>query len=430
MAPRRKNPVIENPPEYDDSPVIDRDPLKELLGVGTHTTVIGNEDEEIPEDIAQAFEEHGLNAKYYRCVLKEKPDGEEVDSPGMGKGQYIKSWVKSIPSVEWIARNYGPGSYFLVFYWQVKNEETGNRKQKSATIPVEVSQKFRGEYQRYQWEQNIQRVKEQKEQMKAAKMESYLDGHLLSDLQNGTGTGEAGVKDPKEYLAELAQTAKLLGFRQPGGGNELMESLVKLAVPLLPTIIQGLGAKARAENERWEKMMMFMMNQNQNSSSQILDVLKSVNGPMGTGDQMKELREMVFSMLDIKNELQGNKSNVVDKVLQMVESVAPVLGSYMAMSQQQREKQIPYKMAQQYVQSDPTFDAIRQDREKLVELVTRLDTVYGWEQADQILAVGNMTRPDECPRRPDQRYEAGNPQNEATEGQVEVQDDNPEANAR
>lgn len=114
---------------------------------------------------------------------------------------------------------------------------------------------------------------------------------------------------------------------------------------------------------------------------------------------------MLTSAIDMKELLHGDKKDsLADKIFSMVEAVGPQLLQVASMSAAARARDPRVRMAQQYMQNNPDFQALAQNPQSQAVLVRKLDAFYGWQQTDSILQVMGWDRPQECPRTEEQQY--------------------------
>lgn len=402
----RKEPVMAELPVQETTgtdSVLVNDPLQQFLGPQSGNKVLGNyEEEDVPDQIIAVLDEFGLHGgKAFRVIIKELPDG--VDDPALGS--FVKSFSRSVPTVDYLGRNYGPGRYCLVFQWRAKDQEQGKLVNKSERVLIEVSDKFEPEYREYQHKLKLERLKKRKESVQDAILESKLEGSLL-DSEDGNGK-PGTLQTAKEYVREMLSFNEQLGLRRGGIDWEKILPVLATGLPLMLKALSEMGANARMQQQQ---LMTLMLTQSNNYNSQLVEVMKNM-GPQSGSDSIKEFREMLTSAIDMKELIHGDKKDTLaDKIFSLVESVGPQLLSIASMSAAARARDPRVSMARGFIQNNPDFKALADSPESQSNLIRKLDAFYGWEQTDSILGVIGWTRPDDCPRLPEQQHPADAPQ--------------------
>jgi len=392
-----------------DPEILRKDPMAEMFGPGSAVKMVGDPDDQMPDEIRAVLEEYGLSKKSFTCTLKEIPAGTNfnTDSSGSQSTKYIRSWLRSVPSMDYIAREYGPGDYVLAFSWRMRSEETdGESRAMNHEVPLTISEKFMEEYKRHRLDAKIKEASNTGTKVRDALIEKKIESQMVRAL---TGDGDVPQVSPaqaaKEYITQTLETVKMMGLPigiQPQKGIEWDK--------ILPTVVAGLTAflqhqqtVERARQEDFNKLLMVMMGSSQNANSQLVEIMK-LNTGVGTGaNQFKEIRDMIFGAIDIKNALQGGeKETLADKIFRVVENVAPQILSIAATAATvQAAKANPVaKMAAGYIASNPDFQALRGNPVEMKVFIEKMDGFFGWKQADTILAVAGWERPADCARDP------------------------------
>lgn len=357
--------------------------------------------EDMPIEIKELMETHGLNEKSYQCMLKEvrNSDGEAVDS-------YITSWRRRFPTIEWIGKNYGPGTYRLCFIWRGVRAD-GKTGSRTENIPIEISDKYQDIYDEFQLQKKIERVKRKNKMIRDAKLSKQLEDDLnLEGVSSGNNANPDVQGAAKGYYKEMLDFAQSVGLQKKGLD---WEKLMPLLITGVPAIMKIFSERAAIEREERNRFMTLLMTMNSNSSQQLVDVIKSQNGPSSGTQYMKEITDMIVGAMDLKTALSPEKETVVDKIFKTIEGVAPAIVQMASMKQAERENNVAYKMARTYVDAAPEFKQMENDPMIKHEVINRLDEVFGWEQADMILAVAGYERPQDCPRDPSMQYPQNHP---------------------
>jgi hypothetical protein len=413
------------PPRRPPNPVVMKnDPMAELFGPGSTIKQIGDPDDEMPDEIRGVIEENGLARKDFQCVLKSIPDGtlnESVDNSSISV--YIRAWKRSIPTMDFIAREYGPGNYILVLSWRVVDREEGISKNRREVVPIAISDKCAAEYKKHQLNKKISDASDTGTKVREAIVEKTIEGQLISALTGGKEDHEK-KQSPKEYLEELMGTVKMLGLPVGGFGGggaptrieweKYLPAIMTGATALLGVLQQASARRAEEQN----KLFMLMLSQNQNSSQQMMEMVKIQATKPAADNPLKDLQQMVMSAMDIKQMMNPEKETVSDKIFRVVEMVAPqILTIAATAAQNQQPPRGPaVDIAKMYVKSNPDFEKLKNDPAEMVKFVQRLDERIGWENADVVLAVVEWGRPQNCPRDPAKRYP---PQDQAVDAQTE-----------
>jgi len=424
-TPRRD--VSTAPP--DGAPVID--PMADAFGPGSGVSPGGvyhdpAEDNDAPEELLYAFAEHGLADKSYRCMVKQI-SGES------GNPAVVSSFSNTYPSLDWMKKNIGPGEYKLVFMWRTndKKDLSGNKKHafKTQDIPVSISEKCRNEYVEYQFDKRLETFRKNRQKLQDAKLEKTLELQLGDiDLD---GTTKAIVPkettDPETYVQKTLDMARKLGFGpqnalQPANQGLQWDKILPVLIPAIPMIMKMFTDSADRRDQQNQQMITLLTSMSNNSNSQLVELVKAQQGPTNGQQMMKEYTDMVRSAFDLKAMMQPEKESLADKLFKLAEIVAPQVLSVLALKNEQRVADPRYNMAQSFMTQNPDFNALRANPAELQKFIAHLDEFYGWEQADQILAVGKFERTTANPRVPEQRYPQGDPRNDVGAGLAPTQE--------
>lgn len=398
-------PVNAAPPPVDPvgpaSPYVPgEDPLAGLFGPESKTSLIAvGEDDSIPEEVASAIAEFGLTKHNFKVMLKEKPEGSENAGGHGGGGAFIKAWSRQIPSLEYIAQQWGPGEYNFLFTWMGKDPDTGRQATQRCEIPFTISEKYREVYEEACDRRTRERLEKQQRELDRLRTRGAIS--------NAAAPGQSGEEkqSAKKYLEDLMATNQMLGLSKSGGGID-WEKLTPLLSLVLPPLLTSLfGASARSE-ERFDKMMQMMLAQTSANHNSMLELAKIQNPNPHGRDMMSEMFDMVKGAIDLKEAINGGRESTVDKVFGMIERVAPMIMMMASMPRAVRDGNPATKAAQAYVQSSPEFQEALHDPGQLAELIGRLDEFYGWRLTDEILSVGGAVRPAECVRDPEKELPA------------------------
>jgi hypothetical protein len=200
------------------------DPMTDMLAPGDLKQE--SEDLSIPDEIKALFDMHGLSKKGFRSMLKQLPEGVEDTSQGV----YVKSWSRSFPSTDWIALNYGPGTYELCF--QFKGYVEGKMANQTERIIINISDKLADEHEEFIFRKKLKRSEERRKQISNAKLHKQLDFDVGDDKKENN---EGIPVQMMQMVQQFSSIATSLGFNR-GGGTDWGKILAS-ALPLLPAVM-------------------------------------------------------------------------------------------------------------------------------------------------------------------------------------------------
>jgi hypothetical protein len=407
-----KVPLEEKAPRREPDPeIVKRDPMADIFGPGSGLRMIGDpEKDQIPDEVRTALDNFGLSEKTFNCTLREIPEGSSMEGKSNSENtQYIRGWIRSIPSVEHIAKEYGPGNYVLVLTWRgsdVDDPDSKGYKNYKQDIPITISNKYMEEFKKHRLAKKIEQAREAGSQVHDALVEKRIEGSMIQAL-GGNGLGDKTPQDAaKEYISSALETVKSLGIPVGMAQPKTIEwdKILPVAATILTAYLQHSAQAERSRQEDFNKMLMLMMSTSEKSSGMLMEVMKVQSG-LGSGtNQFKEIRDMIFGAIDIKNALAGDKEDTLsDKIFRMVEAVAPqilTIAATAAQAQAQRNNPM-VKMAKGYIASNPDFLALKDNPVEMKAFILKMDGFFGWRQTDVILQVAGWDRPAGCPRVPE-----------------------------
>jgi len=390
---------------------LEGDPLAAILGPGSGTTLLGKETDEIPEEVAAIFAEHGLTNRKYRVVLKQVPEGSTDD----GNLPFIKSWTRSIPSIDYIGREYGPGTYKLTFMWT--SSEGGKSSQRGESMMITVSDKFLAEYKEHQFNKKLNEMENRRTKVRDQKLEGTMDALIDPYMDQSKKSDETVEQAALKYVDNITSMAEKLGLTRKQGFD--WDKVLPIAMSLIPALMNTLSESKRSQQAESQRMLTLMTTVMSQNNAQLIDVMKSQQNPRGA-DLTKEMFEMIKGAIDVKEMIADHgKETVADRVFGIIGQVAPHILEVAKLNAMQRQMDPRYQIAKMYAQQNPDVKEAMHSPTVAAELYAKLDANFGWRQADVILSeVGGITRPDNCPRRPeyempaDQRGTTDSPTNE------------------
>lgn len=393
--------VAEGPPPNPD--IIKRDPMAEMFGPGSGVKLVGDIDDQMPDQVRALLEQYGLPKKSFQCVLKHIPEGSTIGDYGSStNSKYIKGWARSVPSIEYIAQNYGPGMYLLQFMWRERSADTnGESKAMNEEVTIEISEKLAQEFRQRQLDRTIENASSVGRKVQEKLIEKSIEGKMISALTGKEGEPQNPAEIAKNYINQTLETVKMMGLpvgiQQPKGID--WEKILPVAVTAVTAFLTHQREVERARQEDFNKMLMLMMSQSQNANTQLLEIMK-LQGGTGSGNQMiKEFGDMIRGAIDLKELMTPQQEGLADKIFKVVESIAPQILS-IAASAAQAKSNPAVTMARGYIANNPDFQALQKDPTEMKSFIGKMDDFFGTRQTDTILTVAGWARPPECPRDP------------------------------
>jgi hypothetical protein len=379
-------PFVNSPPPPGGTP----SPFDDFFGAGVGKPLEEHYDE-MPEEISAILKEHSLDTVKYSCILKRfGDDGTKTNAV------YVSSWSKKIPSMDYIARVYGPGRYAFSIQWTSSDKETGRKKKTfNEYIDFEISDDCAEIHEDYVIEQQIRRIEARKQKVDRARLKKELSTGMIGPSSAGDPR-----EDAKSYVKEIAETAEMLGFKR--NDSFPWKDILPLVIPLIGQFMN----RGNGSDNLVAQMYAKMLDISKESSTNLLEVVKAQSG-QGSGNMvMREMVDMVKQTINLREVLDGgkNESSAVDKLLELVQGVSPMIVALLAQKKEARENSVPYKMARSFTETSPEVAAIAQDPEALIEFVNRNDQLWGWRVTDMMLELGGkigLARPPQCPRLPE-----------------------------
>lgn len=375
------------------------------------------ETDDLPEEIRTVFEEHDLFKKQFRCVLWET-GGMQGDRFSPSNSSVVKSYTNMVPSMDYVAKHYGPGSYFFAFTYSKapgnpgsaeKQKADEKARQEKKVVPFIISEKMRELYETFQFEKKIKLMEERKKRIRDLKMTGELDKAIMGD------SDDVNKQSAKEYVKEILDVAGSLGLNR--GSTTDWAGLIASAAPIALPILNMMMENSRRADEKATQMQMLMINMMQQGNKNMVDVMMNNQQQGGAQQTFELMKGMVSNMLDFKEEIKERteETSGVDRIIDMIAKAMPMIAGILTMSAAQRQANPMVKMAVDQVgaqmERNPDFQAVKNNPEVLRELVLKTDPEYGWEAIDGLLGIAGMARPDDCPRLESQRYPRGNPKN-------------------
>jgi hypothetical protein len=388
-------------------PYIAQDDLNKLLA-DNRVGFAGFESEQdtMPPELAEFMEVNaGLTSKNFTIMLKRRAKG--AISGTDAANTFVDSFFRTVPSMRYIMLEYGPGDYEFNVQWreQFDNPESGKREQKHKheIIPFAIDDSCELQYLEHQRDKRLKTQIRLREKAKRAREDNKMD---LDVFGADTAAPQADPRaSAKEYVREIVDVARELGLtRQENAGGGLMDTLAKMA-PLLLPLVQGMMDRQSAQQAQMQTqlntMITLLLSQSKESSMQLVEFAKQSANKNSGADQFKEIRDMIFGAIDIKDAISGHgKETVSDRIFGVIEGVLPQFLQLMSMNQVQRQLDPRFHMAKAYVATNPDIQKALNDPAIMEETVNKLDAYFGWRQTDGILTVMGVKRPETCPHDP------------------------------
>lgn len=337
-------------------------------------------EDDTPDEIRTFVLANSVAAKF-TVMLKQKPDGG-------GIAQTLRSFTNWYPDVNTLGKQWGPGSYILVFSWRAKGI---NGKTETVTKEYQIEMPDRA------WADEHDLFLEEKARTRRDKRDA--EWREEADRARAMGTHQAAPAAPSELdaLKKALEVAKSLGIAIGGGGGpqkqekvEPKKSFSDKLVDLAPAIT-AIGAvvgpiaialiarvKPKEDNTLTTTLLTHVLNKPQEDGM----MKQMVPFLMGTFKQMIDFKESM-----VPEEKQSTVEKIIDKLAPMVPAVLQMA----ALSAEARSKNPMVKMAQNH----PDMKTLRGDPEMLSMAIQRFDEAYGFQQTNGILAVAGFERPSE-----------------------------------
>lgn len=334
--------------------------------------------EDTPDDITDFVRANDVADKY-TVMLKQKPDGG-------GTAQTLRSFANYYPNVNTLGREWGPGSYSLVFSWRAKNLAN---KMETVTKEFKIELPIRAwmhEHNQFLMERAKKMQLETEEEMKVEAMRNRIVGpsapvQPVSDFEN---------------LKKMLELAKSIGVpiggpAKPEPKEKEKKSFTDRMVDMAPFIVAVGGVvgpivtaiitrpKPPDDKSTQNMLLQHLLTQRPPEDTTMKSVLPFLMG------SLKQIMDFKQSMEP--EEKQGLVEKIFDKLAPMVPQVLALA----TMPRPQLEANPMVKMARNL----PDVKNMQADSELAFMGIQRLDEVYGFQQANDIMTVFGLQRPPE-----------------------------------
>ncbi len=332
--------------------------------------------DDTPDEIKNFVLTSGV-ANKFTVMLKQRLDG--------GSPVVLQSFYNQYPDVNALGEQWGPGKYIYVFSWRAKGI---SGKTETMTKDYEIEMPERA----WKWKHHDWLKKRDKERQAEA------EADLLAEISKARIIGAGGNGPQVSEVDSLKKSADLLrSLGVPIGGPQtkapeppkktFSEKLIEMA-----PAITALGAVV-------SPIAIALIQRVKPKDDQTLTntlLAHVLNNKPQENEMMKQfptfLMGAVKQLMDFKEAMQPEeKQSMVEKIL---DKLAPMVPAVLAMATQPKaalDQNPMVKMAR----ADKGLQAIATDPEAAMIAVQKLDEAYGFQQANDILSVAGIERPEE-----------------------------------
>lgn len=316
-------------------------------------------------------------ADKFTVMLKRKPEGG-------GTAQSLRNYTNYYPNVNTIGREWGPGSYVLVFSW--RGEGLNGKKET-------ITREYKLELPEDAWEEAHEEYLEERQRKRLEKKERGWAADAAKIRAQG-GAAQASPPSELDVIRKALETARGLGVNIGGAAKppeapkkktfaETMEELTPAIVAIGGVVSPIIVAMITRQKPPEDKTIMNTLLQHALQKPQEDQTMKTVVPfLMGT---MKQLFEM---KADMEPE---EKQGVVEKIFDKIAPMIPAVISMAAMPKAERDSNPMLAMAKAH----PDMRQVMADPEMQALSVQKLDETYGFQAANDVLTVMGIKRPPE-----------------------------------
>jgi hypothetical protein len=340
------------------------------------TETVGYDD--TPNEIKDFITGNGIGSKY-QCIVKEHVPG--------GGYPILETRNNDHPEIEEIGKQWGPGTYTLVFSWSVPKPGGGKEKQMK-NLTLEFSERsWRDIHEDWLFERNRERKAKRSQELEKAKQEAEL-----RSIENG---GKEPTADPLEALKKALETAKALGIPVGGVGKEA-KGFDLMAIATLLTALKPLLEGLFGGKQNDSTILVKAMEAQQATNMLLMKTLLDSRQGGGSSDHthMDKILDMTMKgmgrVLEMQDMLKpAEKETLVDRIFGVVDKFLPNVLELAKLSKEARERDMMYKIG---VNSKEMKQA-REHPDVALALVTKWDEFYGFQTTNDILKVAGIERP-------------------------------------
>lgn len=336
--------------------------------------------EDTPDEITDFVRSNDVADKYV-VMLKQRPEGG-------GAAQTLRSFSNYYPNVNQLGKEWGPGSYSLIFSWRGEGK-AGKKETLTKEFKIDLPERaWADEHDQYLMERSRKRQSILEKTLKDDAMKNRILGPAVpvaaapaSDLDTmkkflgmakelGIPIGAAVKPEPKEK--EKKSFAERL--------IDLAPAITAIGAVVSPLAVALITRKKEPEDKTTTNMLLSHL---LTQKPQENDVMKQfVPFLMGTMKQMMDFKESIQP---------EEKESVVERLIEKLAPIVPQVLALATMPRQQMEANPMVKMARNM----PDVKAMTTDADMLAMAVPKLDEIYGAQSVDDILSVAGVVRPPE-----------------------------------
>lgn len=335
--------------------------------------------DDTPDEITSFIRENDVAEKYTVMLKEHLEEG--------GKPVYIRSYTNKCPSINEIGKQWGPGSYKLVFSWRGENK-AGKMEQMTRDMPLDLAERsYRDVYEEYREELRRKRL-ETKEKVwieDAAKMRAQ-GGNL-----NQQPPAPVSELDTMKKALEMARGLGIpIGGAQKAAAPEPHKSFSQTMLELTPALVALGGIMSPI-------IVAMLQRPKEKSDTTIMNTLLAHALEKPKEDSvMKEtipfLLGTMQKIFEVKASMEPEpQESLVERIIGKLAPMVPAVLAMAAGGQQAVNASPIVGM----VRKSEDMQALAKDAEAQIMAVQRLDEQYGFQQTNKILMVAGLPRPEE-----------------------------------
>jgi len=336
--------------------------------------------EDTPDEITDFVRSNDVADKYV-VMLKQRPEGG-------GPAQTLRSFSNYYPNVNTLGKEWGPGSYSLIFSWRGEGK-SGKKETLTKEFKIDLPERaWADEHDQYLMERSRKRQSDLEKVLKNDAMKNRILGPQIAPV--------AAPVSEFETMKKMLELAKSLGV--PIGGQvkaepkekekksfaerliDMAPAITAIGAALSPVAVAYITRKKEPEDKSTTNLLL---NHLLTQKPQENDVMKQfVPFLMGTMKQMMDFKESIQP---------EEKESLVERLIEKLAPMVPQVLALATMPRQQLDNNPMVKMARNM----PDVRQMTGDAEMLRMAVPKLDEIYGAQSVDDILAVAGVSRPVE-----------------------------------
>ncbi len=324
------------------------------------------EEDMVPDEISQFFEELGVGKKSFNVMIR-KPAGG-----GGGGWLHVDTLKSQVPSLDLIGEHYGPGDYTLAFSWYQSKSAPGGAKTIIKNMAVSLpSEPWKRRHLRWLAEQDRQAEEEEDRQNSR-----QIQRATVRSVAKGMTGGASSIEELK-VAAQLLRELNPQANRQGINWNEILTGVAAVAGILTPLIAPMLTRKQ-------DFSVKDLLDMNQANSDRMITLLANQNRQSPGEEKVMGLLDTVLKAADrvVSMGAAPEKETIGERIFNMLENIGPqMLLAFANKSQTDREKDPMFKIAA----GSEELRLLQTDPQALVEVVNNMDKEWGFDQTNTIL---------------------------------------------